>query len=104
MTGVPGFDRQVSERLRMGAVEYGQQSYRRPLGELLAELLEECADIGGWGRIAAEVLERRTDLEPCEVDAIAAALRAAEVLAAAVWRQLDDAQFIVGEADREAVA
>jgi hypothetical protein len=101
MTDLPvlGFGRDVKRRLGAGAIEYGDRSYGRPLAELLEELLEECADIGGWARIAASALEQRGDREECERAAIVDALRVAQTLAAAAWRQLDDARPIVREVD-----
>lgn len=95
------FDAHVSARLERGAVEFADQSFKRPLAELLVEVQEEAADIGAWGRIAAAVLDRRADLEGAERDAIGHALRAAGTLAAAAWRQLETARWIVAQADSD---
>jgi hypothetical protein len=101
---VRSFEAHVRERLSMGAVEYRDTSYRRPLPELLAEILEECADVGAWARIAEAVLERRSDLEPSERAATANALRSATVLAAAAHRRLTGALVVLGDVDREGAA
>jgi hypothetical protein len=89
------FEEHVAHRLATGEREYGDRSYARPLAELLAEQLEEAADLSAWGRIAADVLAQHDDLEPCEREEIAAALRCAENLAAQAWARLFDALQIV---------
>lgn len=45
----------VRDRLAKGAVEYGDTALDRTLVELLEEMLEECADIPGWGAKADQV-------------------------------------------------
>lgn len=39
-------------RLAVGAREYGEESFRRPLTAILHEMEEEAVDIPGWGSIA----------------------------------------------------
>jgi len=88
------FERHVAQRLTAGATAYDDRSYGRPLGELIGEQLEECADLAGWGRIATAVLAERDDLEPCEREEVAAALRCAENHARQAWARLDGALAI----------
>lgn len=38
--------------MKKGHVEYGDSSWQRPVAEILDEMLEEFADVGGWGSIA----------------------------------------------------
>ncbi len=89
------FERHVAQRLAAGATAYDDRSYGRPLGELIGEQLEECADLAGWGRISATVLAGRDDLEPCEQEEVAAALHCAENHARQAWARLDGALGIV---------
>jgi hypothetical protein len=90
-----GFEQHVAQRLAAGAVAYHDRGYQCPLDELIAEQLEECADLAGWGRISATVLAGRDDLEECEVEEIAAALHCAENHARQAWARLDGALRIV---------
>lgn len=89
------FERHVAQRLQAGAAAYHDRGYRRPLAELIAEQLEEAADLAGWGRIAQAVLAERDDLEGCEREEIAAALHCAENIARQAWARLDGALQIV---------
>ena len=41
----------MEERLQQGHQEYGDYSFERPEGELLAELEEELLDVVGWGYV-----------------------------------------------------
>ena len=75
-----GFDMHVAERLEMGAREYGDRSYGRPLRDLLVEMTEECADIAAWGSIALAA-------HPDNAEA-AAAIGCAESHARRAWQQL----------------
>jgi hypothetical protein len=75
-----GFDTHVAERLEMGAREYGDRSYSRPLPDLLGEMTEECADIAAWGLIALAA-------HPDDAEA-APAIRCAESHARRAWQQL----------------
>jgi len=45
------FQRTIKDRLRKGARDYGDRSFGRPPAELLDEIMEEIADIPGWGAI-----------------------------------------------------
>jgi len=45
------FQRTIKDRLRKGARDYGDRSFDRPPAELLDEIMEEIADIPGWGAI-----------------------------------------------------
>ena len=74
------FDTHVAKRLEMGAREYGDRSYSRPLRDLLVEMNEECADIAAWGSIALAA-------HPDDAEA-AAAIRCAESHARRAWQQL----------------
>lgn len=47
----PEFIRQVEDRLRKGAAQYGDASFSRTPSELLCELRQECLDLAGWGFI-----------------------------------------------------
>ncbi len=46
------FYRRRNIRLEVGAKEYGEKSFRRPLRELLGEVMEEAEDISGWMWVA----------------------------------------------------
>lgn len=46
---VDAFVQQLRERLEVGARQYGDTSFRRPLGELLTEIQAELCDVAGWG-------------------------------------------------------
>ncbi len=76
-----GFDTQVAERLEIGAREYGDRSYSRPLRDLLVEMTEECADIAAWGSIA--LAAHPDDAEAEGSDPLRGALRPPSVAAAA---------------------
>lgn len=89
------FEEHVQQRLTAGATAYEDRGYRRPLADLIAEQSEECADLAGWGRIAATVLADRDDLEPCEREEITAALHCAENHARQAWARLESALAIV---------
>lgn len=52
------FCRRLAARLEMGAHDYGDRSFQRPPGELLAELQLEALDLAGWGFILWERIER----------------------------------------------
>ncbi len=54
----PAFAESVRERLEAGRAEYGDKSFERPPGELLAELQCEALDLAGWGFILFERIER----------------------------------------------
>jgi hypothetical protein len=82
------FDEHVRARLAAGAVEYGQRSYNRPLAGLLAEILEEAADIGGWSHIALDVLNRDGTLTPDQANGIRLVLRGAENRAQDTYHQV----------------
>jgi hypothetical protein len=51
----------VGKRLEAGAREYGDASFQRPLHEVLNEILDERADILGWGFVAY-VIDRERQL------------------------------------------
>jgi hypothetical protein len=82
------FDSHVAHRMAIGAQEYGDRSYDLPLETLLGEILDECADIGAWSRIAGDVLTRSDDLAPADRAAIARVLRVATQDAERAWRRL----------------
>ncbi len=46
------FTEHVQKRMEKGRREYGDTSYQRPVTEILDEMLEEFADVAGWGSIA----------------------------------------------------
>jgi len=75
-----GFDAHVAKRLEMGAREYGDRSYSRPLRDLLVEMTEEAADIAAWGLIALAA-------HPDDAEA-ASAIRFAESHARGAWEHL----------------
>ena len=73
--GRSGFARHASQRLTAGEHAYGDRWTTLGLDRLLRELLEEAADLGAWGVLALQTLER----VPGAIDAerIAARLTAA---------------------------
>jgi hypothetical protein len=52
----------LASRLEVGAREYGNASMRRPMTDLIREVLDEYLDVAGWSYIqwvkAREALER----------------------------------------------
>ena len=48
------FDEHVQKRMEKGHLAYGDTSYQRPVAEILDEMLEEFADVAGWGSIALQ--------------------------------------------------
>ena len=48
----------LRERLRVGALQYGDTSFRRPLNEVIGEVEQELLDVAGWGLIAWTRLRR----------------------------------------------
>lgn len=47
----PRFEERVAQRLSAGAVEYEDQSIRRPAAELVDEVQQELEDVCGWAAI-----------------------------------------------------
>lgn len=55
-------------RLKVGAQQYGDRSFQRPLVEVLGEIEQELVDIAGWGLIAWVRLQRlRTAVDHAEL-------------------------------------
>jgi hypothetical protein len=52
------FVTQLRERLRVGATQYGDSSFRRPLEDVIGEVEQELLDTAGWGLIAWTRLQR----------------------------------------------
>jgi hypothetical protein len=98
------WERQVIDRLNRGAIEYGNRSFERPLGELLDELSEEAADVGGWAAIAHHALRSRgMNLEGDERELIARALRDAALAGAQAWARIDQARALLAATKRRIV-
>lgn len=76
----PEFLEEVLGRLRGTEEQSGNDGWERPVDELLAEVLEEAADVVGWGVGVAYQLD-----EP-ERQRLLVALR----LAAGAWREVVD--------------
>lgn len=64
----PMYQCMVRDRLLIGARTYGDSSFTRPPGELLAEIAEELMDVTGWAFILwcrihdlQQELKERTD-------------------------------------------
>lgn len=91
----------VAERLAMGERLYGDTSFHRPLARLLAEIAEECEDIGAWSQIAAAVLAERTDLTPSQRSTIARAIKAAQAQGRWAWERLHGALRTIEEKEAE---
>ncbi len=70
--GASGFACHVVERLLAGESVYGDRWATVGLRKLIAELMEEAADLGAWAVLALQVLG-----EQAERDLVASALRAA---------------------------
>lgn len=81
------FAERVCRRLAAGAAEYGDRSYGRPLAELLAEQMEEAADVAAWGEIASTVLAD-ADLTSAQRSEVALAIAVAQAQAREVWNRL----------------
>lgn len=43
------FVSEVEKRLEKGAIEYGDESFDRPIEDLIGEIEQECLDLAGWG-------------------------------------------------------
>lgn len=52
------FIRGLRDRLEAGAVEYGEQSFERPVAQILSEMQEELLDVAGWAFIGWTRLQR----------------------------------------------
>lgn len=52
----------VLERMKLGAREYGDQSFDKPFDELLVELEQEALDLAGWGFVVWEKIQRVREL------------------------------------------
>lgn len=61
--GQSGFARHALARLAAGQLAYGDQWATRAPDELLRELTEEAADVGAWGVLALQALERDHNLD-----------------------------------------
>jgi hypothetical protein len=48
----------LRERLRVGAQQYGDSSFERPLVEVIGEVEQELLDVSGWSVIAWTRLRR----------------------------------------------
>lgn len=48
----------IKSRLRLGAREYGDDSFRKSIEELCGELRQECLDFYGWGVMLFSRLEK----------------------------------------------
>lgn len=60
---------------RTGQRSYGDTWAARPIGELVAEIREECADIPGWSVLTAQRLDELTDSDvAARIDAHLAAV------------------------------
>lgn len=57
------FHAAVQARLAKGAAEYGDTWPERGIERLLAEMLEEGADGGGWGTLAARLAQLGPDVD-----------------------------------------
>lgn len=44
----PEYVREVRKRLKRGAETYGDESFKRPVSELLEEIESELMDVSGW--------------------------------------------------------
>jgi hypothetical protein len=87
--GEPLFVATVIERLEVGAREYGDGWSARPLTDLLAEVAEEAADIGGWAVLALQSLDglgaqERDVVRACVLDAVEAGARAHAMVTLAI--------------------
>lgn len=51
MAGETEFFAALRERLKQGAIAYGDKSFARDPAELLGELEQEALDLAGWGRV-----------------------------------------------------
>ena len=54
------FSEEVRKRLLVGCTTYGDESFRRPLHEVVHELQQEALDLAGWGFI---LYRRLIDIE-----------------------------------------
>jgi len=58
LAGPSGFVEHVTRRLALGGSAYGNRWTELGLRRLLVELSEEAADLGAWGVLALQALER----------------------------------------------
>jgi hypothetical protein len=91
----------VLARLRSGAIEYENQSFLRPLHELLDELAEEAADGEAWAAIAHHVLDGRDDLEAEVRDLVDQALRDVASAGAYAWARIRQAQVLLAASSEQ---
>lgn len=75
--GGSGFADHAERRLEAGERAYGHRWTEVGLPTLLAELLEEAADLGAWGVLALQALEAEPTLGAAERDLVEVALNAA---------------------------
>jgi hypothetical protein len=55
---IAAFVSELRARLAVGAVQYGDSSFRRPLVEVIGEIEQELLDTAGWALIAWTRLQR----------------------------------------------
>lgn len=79
------FEQHIAHRMAIGAREYAGDSYRRPVDDLMVEMLEEAADLAAWGDIA---------LAGCPDAEVTAAIRCAQNLARQAWERLQRARAL----------
>lgn len=48
----------ITARLEVGAREYGDASFERPIASTLDEILDELADVAGWAIVISERVRR----------------------------------------------
>jgi hypothetical protein len=71
------FFRQATSRLDAGQDQYGDRWASVGVRRLLAEMLEEAADLGGWGALALQALDRDPSLTHEQRQRVGAALHLA---------------------------
>ena len=93
--GAPPFREHACRRLAAGESEYGDSWATRELADLMAEIFEECADVGGWAVLADQALDERTDLKDDEREAIADALLSAARYGALAYARIGNARRVL---------
>jgi len=79
----------VRDRLDQGQHAHGDTWANRRLDEMLDEMHEDAADLGGWAVLAAHLLDARDDLDATDREEIERGLRIAAHYGARAWAYVE---------------
>lgn len=99
--GASGFADHALRRLEAGDHLYGDRWVRIGLDALIDELLAEAADLGSWGVLALEAVERVQGVDEADRELIVAAVQATLLWGAFSHHALAIARGHLGDQQRE---